>query len=626
MRKKQSDFQMNFTTETGAMAKNNSAFDFAQLDDFACWAAADIDSNADQEFAGIIIQSILKDFRNNPTINQREIKEYIMNARELAANRRVGLVKAGLAVAVTDYTKMLCIATGNERLYHLRRMLRPNSKAGPALEIGVDEAEVKLRLPDYEDEDELFGLFISKTLTLRDGDVIFICNSGFWKNVGINEIYESVQGVDEPFLYLYNLKQLILLRQEESLLSYTMIAIFVNQVCERSLTKSLRTMVAAAAIIVLAIGLFVFGPFVMLKGRAPTLAKADKIMNKYWGELGLKSKIVNLKSRLTEELATKKTRRLNTPIRQKDRKSQGQLDKLQAENEKKVQEKECQLEKLQAQNQKKFGKNQRQLAKLQVENEKKEREKQRLQEKFQAELDKMEQEKQRLQERLQVELKKKKEKSKQLITPQVTANSRLLVHKYSTGKLGPPVGFQEGNRKSRMADFCAVVDGVLVMNTMAQPAAVPSYKIAISPRKQPAGFKFTVLARVKVICEYGMDFDLRAAGLRERVCLLYNCIKLDGAGAKSGILQAMDWHTYCIVFAVKDEGGTAKLETKVFVDGASEPAVQGVSTDMDRNNYFRFGDSSASRGYIGALEWIAWSFDAAYHPNLLHLPSGYNFK
>jgi hypothetical protein len=160
MRKKHSDFQMNYTSETGALAKNNSCFNFIELDDFACWIAADINTEADQEIAGIVVHSILKDFKNNPTISQQKIRDYIMNARQLVVNLSGnGALKVGLAIAATDYSKMLCIATGNERMYHLQRVVQLRADMGECLELGVDESAEKDRLYDCLDQNAVFGLY-----------------------------------------------------------------------------------------------------------------------------------------------------------------------------------------------------------------------------------------------------------------------------------------------------------------------------------------------------------------------------------------------------------------------------------------------------------------------------------
>ncbi|HYH04367.1 MAG TPA: hypothetical protein VEC37_14850, partial [Bacillota bacterium] len=193
-----------------------------------------------------------------------------------------------------------------------------------------------------------------------------------------------------------------------------------------------------------------------------------------------------------------------------------------------------------------------------------------------------------------------------------------------TNKIEPPSGFFEGNVKSYMGDFCIVNDGALVMDTMSKPAASPCYKIEIPSTKQ-VGFAFTVVVRAKAGSQYGMDFDFRAVGFRERVRLLNNSVKLEMASIEQ-VFKTNDWHTYWIAFEVTEENGNPRLITKVYADGAASPMLQGISIAPDSNNYFRFGDGSSSSGYAGAIDWIAWNFDGAYNPTQTRLPAGLRLK
>jgi hypothetical protein len=276
MRKEQSDFQMNYTTETGSLAKNSSCFDFVELDDFACWIAADINTETDQEIANIIVRSILRQFTNNPTIAQQEIKQYIINAQELVVNVCENTsIKVGLAIIVTDYSKILCIATGNERLYHLRRQLQLGDDAAQVLELGAADSDGSDRLDDYADQNAIFGLFIAKTIVLHDGDVVLIGNSGFWENAGLEDISDALQGINESFMFLYNLKELVLRKQAESMINYTVVAIFINRVYKNSLIDYLKTAIAVTVVMLFMIGLFVFKPFVKPHGQTVELAQSS---------------------------------------------------------------------------------------------------------------------------------------------------------------------------------------------------------------------------------------------------------------------------------------------------------------------------------------------------------------
>jgi hypothetical protein len=680
MSKKHSDFQMNYISETGSLAQNNSYFDFVELDDFACWITADVNAEADKEIANIIIHSILKDFKDNPTISQQEMKEYIRDARELVVNMSENTpIKVGLAIAATDYSKMLCIATGNERLYHLQRMLSLRANAEQGLELGVDENDEKGRLYDYSDQNAVFGLFIAKTITLHDGDVIFICNSGFWKNVELNDISDTLQGVSEPFMFLYGLKSLLVHKQEETLISYTMVAIFINRISKKSIFNYMKTVAAVAVVMLLMIGLFVFKPFAKPHGQEREAAQTNQVTRaaqlnqnyfalyeqkgdslvkaeEYSKALDEYNKALDCEDLKAADVRDGIQRKLEIAQMIIDADQLAAAGKFDAALAKYGAAKKAALE---ADTYERTGL-QKRAATVQVKltvNQlvaKGDREvsKQHYKEAFdqytsakalarnvlydtaklglKGKITTVEAKLAETQvapnsEELQAENEQKdQEKPRQPATPQASARSRWNVYDY-TDKIEPPKGFFDEDSESGMADFCTIIDGALVMDTMANPAAGPTYKIGIQATRQ-AGLKFTVVVRAKAGAEYGMDFDFRALGLRERVRLLNGGIKLDSSGHKSSFFKTMEWHTYCISYEVINNADAARLYTKVYVDGASKPMVQGVSTMVDSNNYFRFGDESVSSGYIGAIDWIAWSFDDAYNPNQISLPEGFSLK
>lgn len=184
----------------------------------------------------------------------------------------------------------------------------------------------------------------------------------------------------------------------------------------------------------------------------------------------------------------------------------------------------------------------------------------------------------------------------------------------------PPTNFVDGTSSAPMADFCKIVDGVLVFNTAADPAAGPTYKLMIP--NAAAGFKFTAVIKAKADADLGLDFDFRT-GIRERITLSNTAITLVNTGKSDSSFKTTDWHTYFLSYEITGDG---KLVTKVYLDGATTTLVEGLSTAADSSGYFRFGDGSGSKPYASSIDWIIWTFDGAFSPDQVNLPAGFSLK
>lgn len=180
-----------------------------------------------------------------------------------------------------------------------------------------------------------------------------------------------------------------------------------------------------------------------------------------------------------------------------------------------------------------------------------------------------------------------------------------------------PVDFAEGNSNYPMASFCKIEDGALLFDSTTDPKATVSYKLLLNT---PKDFKMTFAIRTKVLNEFGLDIDLRGS-VRERIILKNGMIELNTS--KSSIdFNTSEWHTYLITF----ENKGINLNTKIYVDGATEPVVSGISQKSDNSGYFRFGDGSSGNGYRAAIDWIAWTLDGAFTPDQVTLPEGFSLK
>jgi hypothetical protein len=689
MRKKYCDFRMNYTSETGAAAENNSYFGFTELDDFACWIAIEVNPEADRGIAMRVAKKILADFERKPTICKQEIKRYLLEASQLAGNgSKNRVLRVSLAMAVTDYSELLCIVTGNERLYHFKSRKQSATEALEVLELGVSEDEERTRLGDYRDNRPLFGLFVARTVKLSEGDVILICNRGLWQKVSPNEFVAILQGTREPFVFLNSLKGALMQKQAETALDYTAAAIFTPHVYKKWPFDYKKSLIALTGVSLFILGLAVFQARLRRfapdnHGAAPSPqqttaqesssvsnpvpedfafcertgdrlmkeAEYQKALDQYGKafervtsqvakeriqkKLGLTQVIVNADRLAAAEefqAALGEYKKVQKTVERIPNYDWGLLDRiLVAQTKLTVQELIARADR--EVNQKDFQAAWEYYIKAQAlatrvaYNSVKHRLESKIKKteeilrddlaiqqlaKLQAEREQDEQE----------ELDPGKPERESETTPVVSTG--WTVYDY-TGIVEPPHRFQEGNAHYRMADFCTVTAGALALNTMANPAAVPSYKIAI-PGEKPAGFKFTVVARAKADSKYGIDFDLRAVGLYERVRLRNNQIRLKSSGKVSASFTATKWHTYCIAFEAFANADGVRLLTKVYIDGGANPAVQGISTTPGAGWYFRFGDGSGTDGYLGALDWIAWSFDDAYSPAQVNLPARFGWR
>ncbi|MBC2580538.1 serine/threonine protein phosphatase [Clostridium sp. DJ247] len=265
MRKDNSEFKTSFISEAGIFTTNKDYFAFVELDDAACWIAADgIDSDDDIKSAEIAVKSIFADFTEKPTISKRKIKKYIMNAnRILEKESRSIRLKSSLIIVVTDYSKVVWAVAGNARLYHFRKgrfnfktkdqsMAQIMCDAGKIDEYEIDQHEEKNNLINYLGKQNNFKPFISGKYKLNDGDVMLLCTAGFWENVNTVEMIQALKDTKEPEEFVDNLEEILLSKQKKLLNNYTAAAIFGNRIFKEN-NKDKIAYVKKAIIIILPI-------------------------------------------------------------------------------------------------------------------------------------------------------------------------------------------------------------------------------------------------------------------------------------------------------------------------------------------------------------------------------------
>lgn len=275
MRKTNSEFNSSFVSEPGTFITNKSYFAFVELDDFACWIAADgLDSDEEKESAQLAVHRIFENFMEEPTLSRHKIRKYIQNAHNLlqTESRNVRL-KAGLIILVTDYSKIVWAVAGNARLYHFRRgIFNFRSKDQTLAQLLVDAGKLDEDELNYHEErnnvinylgkSSGFKPFVSRKYRLTDGDVMLLCNSGFWENMTIEEISEILAEAKDAEECVDNLEEVLLGKQNEVLNNYTIAAVYANRVFKETtvdyvgLTKRIA-MFALPLLLMLGIGLMI---------------------------------------------------------------------------------------------------------------------------------------------------------------------------------------------------------------------------------------------------------------------------------------------------------------------------------------------------------------------------------
>lgn len=276
MRKSNSDFNSSFLSEAGTFIDNKGYFAYVELDDIACWIAADgLDSDEEKESAKLAVHRVFEDFMENPTMSRRKLRKYIIGAHNvLKTESRNIRLKAGLIMLVTDYSKIVWAVAGNARLYHFRKgIFNFRSKDLSIAQLLVDSGQIsEAELNEHEERNNLIGYlgktagfrpFISWPYRLEDGDVMLLCNAGFWENTTIDEISETLRNSKESADFVDNLEEMILGKQNETLNNYTIAAVFGNKVFRENTVDYRKiaikaAMIALPIILTLGVGLLVF--------------------------------------------------------------------------------------------------------------------------------------------------------------------------------------------------------------------------------------------------------------------------------------------------------------------------------------------------------------------------------
>ncbi|MDP4180314.1 MAG: serine/threonine protein phosphatase [Bacillota bacterium] len=277
MRKNSIEFKTGFTSEAGTYRTNKDFFAYVELDDIACYIAADgIDSDEEVRSAELAVNSFFECFMEKPTMSRRKIKNYIMEVHKtLIGNSTSVRLKASMIILVTDYTNMIWAVAGNARLYFFRNGgYSFRSKDQSVTQMMVDAGKVSEEECNFHDERNNltsfmgqakgFKPYISKKVKLSDGDSAILCTSGFWENIDNLDLVDALKEGKEPNEVICELEDIFLSRQNKVINNYTLAALFMNKVYKEGPKQDKRIkmakkigMILVPIIIVASIGLVV---------------------------------------------------------------------------------------------------------------------------------------------------------------------------------------------------------------------------------------------------------------------------------------------------------------------------------------------------------------------------------
>lgn len=278
MRRMNSEFRTLHISEEGQEISNRDYFGYAEMDDFACYVLADsLDYELSVNSARLVVECIIRDFTERPTINPCILKRYIHRAHEELIKEKKGVhLKASVVVVVTDYRKIRCCHVGNCRFYWIRngRILektKDQSLTQNLLEMEViplDEAayhEERNNLYSFLGERGTPQIQVSRKRKLENGDIFALFTRGAWEQCGETEFLHIANDAKDPQDILDQTEDVILKEQETKRIdNYTLAVTFVNKVYQspkkRWTLKQILTIVLPILIIalLLSIGIYMY--------------------------------------------------------------------------------------------------------------------------------------------------------------------------------------------------------------------------------------------------------------------------------------------------------------------------------------------------------------------------------
>ncbi|MDE5587585.1 MAG: hypothetical protein K2J60_00375 [Acetatifactor sp.] len=244
MRRINSEFQTFHMSEEGQKLSNRDYFGYVEMDDFACYVLADsLDDEPSVNSARLVVDSIIRDFTEAPTMGRTALRRYLRRAHAELLHQRGGMhLKVAVVVAVTDYRKLRYCHVGNSRLYLIRNARILEQTLDQSLTQNLVEQE-RVVLDDaarHEERNNLYSFLgergkpeirISRKKKLEAGDLFIQLTRGVWEQCEEREFLQIVNDAKETKDILEQTEDLILKEQNSrSIDNYSMAVTAVNKV------------------------------------------------------------------------------------------------------------------------------------------------------------------------------------------------------------------------------------------------------------------------------------------------------------------------------------------------------------------------------------------------------------
>lgn len=285
MRRENAGFQTAFLSEEGSKLLNRDYFAYVELDQYACYVAADsLDDEKEKNSARIVVECILREFTEHPSMNSLSIKKMIRRAhKELLQDRDGMRLRASMAMIVTDYVKCRYVSVGNSRFALLRndRLLYESKDQSLTENLVQEERIPKDRAALHEERNNLYSylgqsghkpkLQVSRKRKLANGDILLLYTRGIWENCDYAELLDAAKEVSKPQEVADNIEELILVRQKEEIDNYTIAVTFVDKVYlnpkKRWTLKKVLAIVLPIVILLAILGIVLFVRYRIRVGR-----------------------------------------------------------------------------------------------------------------------------------------------------------------------------------------------------------------------------------------------------------------------------------------------------------------------------------------------------------------------
>ncbi|MDE6641374.1 MAG: hypothetical protein K2K63_12705 [Acetatifactor sp.] len=244
MRRINSEFQTFHMSEEGQKLSNRDYFGYVEMDDFACYVLADsLDDEPSVNSARLVVDSIIRDFTEAPTMGRSALRRYMRRAHAELLHQRGGMhLKVAVVVAVTDYRKLRYCHVGNSRLYLIRnaRILEQTLDQSLTQNLVEQERVILDEAARHEERNNLYSFLgergkpeiqISRKKKLEAGDLFIQLTRGVWEQCEEREFLQIVNDAKETKDILEQTEDLILKEQNSrSIDNYSMAVTAVNKV------------------------------------------------------------------------------------------------------------------------------------------------------------------------------------------------------------------------------------------------------------------------------------------------------------------------------------------------------------------------------------------------------------